>query len=231
MLFVAGMITATVTVAACGSTTNGSGRAGLPGAPSTSEPGFPSTPVTTPAETTPVAPASTRATQTIHPAPSVPLRSVTVHAVDGATYVVKVWADVRDDTCFDHAYGQPIIGFLTRHPCSDLHRYLATTSVNGRPVGLNESATGFAGTAENPYRDASRFSELEEADGTGSLNDLLREGYRLPSGPTSVPSPDAFNVLGQDQGVTVWDVWYLDGPTPANDPALIKMTQDVFLQF
>ena len=64
----------------------------------------------------------------------------------------------------------------------------------------------------------------------GSLDDLLREGYRLPSGPSSVPSPDAFNVLGQDNGVTVWDVWYLDGPTPYNDRALIKASEDLFLQ-
>jgi hypothetical protein len=38
-------------------------------------------------------------------------------------------------------------------------------------------------------------------------------------------------VLGQDEGVTIWDVWYLDGPTPDNDKALIKMTEDLFLRF
>ena len=46
----------------------------------------------------------------------------------------------------------------------------------------------------------------------------------------SVPSSEAFNVLGQDNGVTVWDVWYLDAPTPPNTKPLIKMTQDLFLQ-
>jgi len=38
-------------------------------------------------------------------------------------------------------------------------------------------------------------------------------------------------VLSQDQGVTIWDAWYLDGQTPTNDPALMKMTQDLLLQF
>ena len=46
-----------------------------------------------------------------------------------------------------------------------------------------------------------------------------------------MPSGEAFNVVGQDQGVTVWDVWYLDGSTPTNDPALMKLTEDLFLQF
>jgi hypothetical protein len=154
-----------------------------------------------------------------------------VHAAGGTRYVIKVWADVKDSTCADHAYGRPIITFLTQHPCSGLERYLATTTVGGRPVGFAESAAAFPGTARDPYRWAGRFAALERANGTGSLNDLLREGYRLPSGPAAIPSGEAFNVIGQDQEVSVWDAWYLDGPTPSNDPALIKMTEDAFLQF
>jgi hypothetical protein len=156
---------------------------------------------------------------------------VVVHATDGTTYIVKIWADVQDATCFDHAYGQQTITFLTQHPCRGLRRYLATTTVDGRPVGFAESQTGFAGTPQDPYRWSSRFMQLERADGTGSINDLMREGYRLSSGPTAVPSSEAFNVLGQDNGVSVWDVWYLDGSTPNQEPALIKMTGDLFLQF
>ena len=154
-----------------------------------------------------------------------------MNASDGATYVVKIWADVKDDTCFDHAHGDPIVTFLTKHPCRGLERYLGTTTVNGRPVGFAMSATGFAGTAKDPYKYAGQFAELEQKDGTGSLNDLLMEGYRLPQGPTSIPAGEAFNVVGQDSGVTVWDAWYLSGSTPNNDKALIRMTQDLFLQF
>ena len=227
---IAGMIAAAA-VAGCASTTNGTGQAATrPAPPSSAEPDFPSGQPTTPPVSTTV-PAPSTDTQAIHPAPSEPVRTAVVHASDGTTYVVKIWWDVKNDTCFDHAYGQPIITFLTQHPCTGLERYLATTTVNGRPVAFAESATGFPGTARDPYRWASRFGTLEKADGTGSLNDLLREGYRLPSGPTAIPSGEAFNVIGQDQGVTVWDVWYLDGTTPTNDPALIKMTNDVFLQF
>jgi hypothetical protein len=225
-------------LAGCSSATGGSGSAEVPtGAGSSTTPDFPTalttppptltSPASVPSDTVP----SDTSGPTIHPAPATPLRTATVHAPDGTTYVVKIWADVTDPTCFDHAYGGPIITFLTEHPCSGLERYLGTTTVNGRPVGFAESATGFPGTAKDPYYYATRFSQLEKADGTGSIDDLLRDGYRLPSGPTSVPSPDAFNVLGQDNGVTVWDVWYLDEPTPFNDKPLMKMTTDIFLQF
>ena len=229
---VLGALAAAALVAGCASTTNGRGGAEVPtSATSSTTPDFPIAPATSepPLEaTTPVA--STSATSTIHPAPPTPVRTVTVNTHEGTVYLVKIWWDVRNRTCFDHAYGT-IVNFLTTHPCSGLERYLATTTVNGRPVAFAESATGFPGTPRNLYGEAGRFSELEQANGTGSLNDLLREGYRLPSGPTSIPPGEAFNVLGQDQGVTVWDAWYLDGATPTNDPALIKMTQDLFLQF
>ena len=231
MLVVAGLIAATSIVAGCTSTTSGNGGAEVPTTAVSSTPDFPIAPATseTSAKTTTPA-ASTSATSTIHPAPPTPVRTVPVNTAEGATYVVKIWWDVHNRTCFDHAYGS-IVTFLTTHPCGGLERFLATTTVNGRPVGFAMSQTGFPGTSHDLYGETGKFIQLEEADGTGSLNDLMREGYRLPSGPTSVPPGEVFNVLGQDQGATVWDVWYLDGSTPSNDPALTKLTQDLFLRF
>ena len=154
-----------------------------------------------------------------------------MHVQGGKTsYLVKIWAQVENPTCYDHAYGQPIITFLTEHPCSGMTRILATTTVGGRPVGFAETATSFTGTTANPYIYSSKFTQLEEANNTGSINDLLREGYRLPSGPTAIPAHEAFEVLGQDNGVTIWDAWYLDGPTPDNAKPLMTMAQDLFLQ-
>jgi hypothetical protein len=226
VLLAAGLLTG------CSSTTSGSGAAEVPTrADSTSTPDFPIAPATSGPSAEPTTPvASTSTSSTIHPAPATPQRTIVVEA-GTATYVVKIWWDIKDATCFDHAYGQQMIAFLIRHPCSGLHRYLATTTVNGRTVGFALSSTGFPGKPNDLYGEAGKFAKLERADGTGSLNDLLREGYRLPAGPTSVPSSEAFNVLGQDQGVTVWDAWYIVGTTPANDPTLIQMTQDLFLRF
>jgi predicted small secreted protein len=227
------LLAAGAVVASCSSTTDGTGTSTASGGAASSTPDFPSG--SPPASSGPTPASATTSGSAsnpgVHPAPATPLRTATVHADKGVTYVVNIWADVKDASCFDHAYGKAIVAFLTEHPCRGLDRVLGTTTVHGRPVGFAESATGFSGTPKDPYAYASEFTKLENADGTGSINDLLREGYRLPSGPTSVPASEAFNVLGQDNGVTVWDVWYLDGPTPANDKALVQMTQDIFLQF
>lgn len=226
-------LAAVLAVAACTTSTAGSGSVGAPAVGnSSSSPDFPSASSAAPASSGAAAPssASASASPTVHPAPATPLRTATVHASD-ATYVVKVWADVKDDTCFDHAHGTPIVNFLTQHPCTGLHRMLATTTVKGRPVGMAISETGFQGPASDPYKYASAFIKLEQQDGTGSIDDLLMDGYRLPQGPTAIPAGEAFNVVGQDEGVTVWDAWYLDGPTPTNAKPLMQMTLDLFLQF
>ena len=231
----AGLATVALGTAACARTVDGAGDTSLrPTGRSTHD--FPTGSATAARPSSASAPASAPASSSgggsaAHPPPSAPLKSVTVHAPDGITYAVQIWADVRNATCADHAYGKPMISFLTQHPCRGMERFLGTTEVGGRGVGFAESVTSFAGTPTDPYKWAGAFKTLVEKDGTGSINDLLREGYRLPSGPADVPSPDAFSCLGQDSGVTVWDVWYLDGPTPDNDPALVRMTQDVFLQF
>jgi hypothetical protein len=226
----AALLLAGIALAACSSTTNGAGTAGALHQPSSQRS------VTTSVAAPSTSPAGTSAAGSstgpaIHPAPTAPLRTVTVQAPDGNNYVVQVWQQVDNTTCYDHAHGQPIITFLTQHPCTGLRRYLCTTTVAGQPAAFAEASTGFAGAPGQPYKWASEFKQLEQQDNTGSINDLLSEGYRLPSGPTSVPSAEAFNVLGQDNGVVIYDAWYLDGPTPNQDQALIKMTEDVFLQF
>jgi hypothetical protein len=167
----------------------------------------------------------------VHPVPATPIRTATVHGANGVTYVIDVWAQTQVQDCATHAYGAPVIAYLKAHPCYGLSRTLATTTVNGRAVGLSSCAIGFAGQSPTVYQTAGDFNTLVTANGTGSLNDLLREGYRLPSGPTSVPSPDAFDALSQDNGVTVDDAWYLSGPTPNNDPPLVAMEQNTYLQY
>jgi hypothetical protein len=222
-------------LAACSSTTSGSGSDGGPPS-STDTHDFPSrtTTSTTPTSGRPTSPTSTSRTAartpTTHPVPTTPLRTATVHGTHG-TYVIKVWARVHAATCADHAYGTAVINYLTAHPCTGLDRLLATTVVHGRPVGFAQSSLGFEGVSPRVYEVAGHFRTLVTKDGTGNLKDLFRSGYRLPSGPTHVPSPDAFSAQGQDSGVTIVDAWYLDGSTPDNDPALVAMANDIYLQF
>jgi hypothetical protein len=225
--------TGALALAGCTSTVDGTGTP-APSASGTSTHDFPSGSAPGPtAGSSPAGPSSDSGSPapTTHPVPSTPVKTVTVHAASGTTYLVKIWAHAKHTTCFDHAYGQPMVAFLIKHPCQGLERYLGTTTVNGNQVGFAESVTGFRGTANDPYANSNAFSRLENSDGTGSISDLMREGYRLPVGPPSVPASEAFRVIGQDNGVTVWDMWYLVDTTPPNDPALLQMAEDLFLQF
>ena len=228
-------------LAACSSTNNGTPEPdtvslpsdlqnnGAAGSTSASAPVSSNAPVSSPAQV----PTTSVPTVVIKPAPSTPLREVTVHSVDGkTTYDIKIWVQVQSTTCANHAHGVPIVQYLTAHPCAGLTRLLATTEVGGRPVGFAQSSLGFVGNAPAVYQTAGNFATLERANNTGSVNDLLADGYRLPgNGPSKLPSPDAFDVQAQDSGVTIVDAFYLDGPTPNNAPALIKLAQDIYLQF
>jgi hypothetical protein len=238
------------TLTACTTSTQGSGHGGIvaggmagssgrsadfpaPTALATAPVGTASVAPTTPLpnDTAPAtASTSAPASPSTHPVPSTPLRSATVTAPDGSSYLVQVWASVQTPTCADHAYGQPMIDFLRAHKCFGLTRRLATTTVHGHAVGLAISDLGFTGRDPGVYKTAGDFVKLVTRNGTGNLVDLLRDGYRLPAGPTSVPSPDAFSAQGQDAGVEVVDAWYLDGPTRENDPDLVTLEQSIFLQ-
>lgn len=216
-------------LAACASTTSGTPRGKPVSTPSSPSPRHTprSTPVAPP--TTAASSTSTAPSSSTHPVPAQPLRTKFVTASDGSTYSISVWAEKESEDCAAHAYGQ-VAQFLATHPCSGIQQVLATTVINGRAVGFEQNSVGFTGGVDASYRAAGQFSTLISQNGTGNMNDLLREGYRLPAGPDHVPSPDAFKALGQDAGVVVVDAWFLSGSTPENAPRLIKMAEDIFLQ-
>ena len=121
-----------------------------------------------------------------------------------------------------------MIRFLGAHPCAGAHRVLATLPLHGRTVAVSAISTSFPPTPSDPYATVSQFVRLEQADGTGAIDDLLREGGTLP-GATEIPSTEAFSVLSQDSGVTVFDAWYLGSRTTDQDRSLVKLEQNLFL--
>src|SRR5207302_262514 len=129
-------------------------------------------PSTTAAASSTAHSSSASPTVSIKHAPAVPLRVVTVNSVDGSrSYDIKIWFEVQNDECADHAYGTPVIQYLTAHPCHGLDRILATTEVNGKAVGFAQSSLGFVGNAPAVYQTAGDFATLERKDGTGNVND------------------------------------------------------------
>jgi hypothetical protein len=234
VLALVGAGAAAVVLAACSTATSGSGHASAgrtvasasSTSPETSGPPSSSSPSSSSPTTSP------SATPTTFPVPTTPVRTATVKGYQtGATYVIKVWVEKDGDPCVGHTYGAQVTAFVAAHQCRGLSRILASTVVNGRPVGFAQESTSFTGTPDDPYSVSGAFKQLVTQDGTGSLNDLLREGYRFPGGPSAVPSPDSFGCEGQDAGVTITDAWYLTGSTPDNDPALVTMASEIYLQF
>lgn len=218
------------TLAACAETTGGSGQGRYrPSSGSTAS-------AASSSSSSGAAPSSSSASHSKsagkHAVPSQPIRTKSVVTHSGTTYVIKVWAEQKSVTdCAAHAYGAPVIKYLRKHPCFGLDRLLATTTVNGKAVGFAQRSIGFKGGMSQGYSAAGGFAKLVSKNGTGNLDDLMRDGYRLPSGPKSVPFPNAFSALGQDNDVTIVEAWYLKGKTPDNDPALEKMCRDIFLQY
>ena len=237
-VLVLALLASAALVGACSSSDNGTGQAntGIPTVPSTIPVSTGPTLTITPSAVTSTPAASTSPKSSpsviVKAAPTTPVREATVTSADGTrTYDITIWWQVNSDDCADHAYGNPVIQYLTAHPCHGLTRLLATTTVNGKAVGFAQSSLGFVGNAPDVYQTAGNFAALEKKDNTGSVDDLLRDGYRLPHGPSKLPSPDAFDVESQDSGVTIVDAFYLSGPTPNNDKALVQMAQDMYLQF
>jgi hypothetical protein len=45
-----------------------------------------------------------------------------------------------------------------------------------------------------------------------------------------MPAAEAFQVIGEDNGLWIFDGWYLTGPTTLQAPELINLERQLFLQ-
>lgn len=150
----------------------------------------------------------------------------------GAPLQLAIWGDNTVADCAAHAYGAPVLAYLHSHQCRDIRRVLASTTYNGRALGIAAETVGFGGTSvSQSYAAAGNFAKLVTKDGTGMVNDLVREGVRIPGGPKQLPYPDTFFAGAQDDGAFIYEAFYLQGKTPENDPKLEKLLQGIVLQF
>jgi hypothetical protein len=143
---------------------------------------------------------------------------------------MSLWAhDVITD-CAAHSYGQPIISYFAAHPCRSATRRLWTFPISGRTVALSVvSVSAQIGKInENPdYQYAVQLAALENANNTGSVNDLLREGSRIPGVAPAIPAAEVFSVTAQDGLVVIMDGWYTTGATSPSDAALKGVEADL----
>jgi len=140
-----------------------------------------------------------------------PLASA-VKTVAPAGYLVKV-TDVITD-CAGHSRGETQASFKAEN-CLRATRSLATGEVGGRPVlfvvSQIEMATGEA---------AASIKQVLDGNGTGNLNDLLRDGKTYQGAPLKMPI-SGYASLQAGRVLTVAEAGFIDGGRSSNtDPAL-----------
>jgi len=131
---------------------------------------------------------------------------------------VREAADRQTD-CAAHAYGQ-VQAFFARTPCGSVQRLLATTNQRGRTVVIASNVVSFRTAAQ-----AQRYLTLVNADGTGNIADLLREGVRYPGGPDQLPDA-AFASRLDGNRVLVAEAGYVGGTSSATDPTLRAIAEE-----
>lgn len=104
----------------------------------------------------------------------------------------------KDSTCPEHAYGQ-IKAFFQTTPCQQLTRALYTTTADdGRRVYTNVSVVRMR-TAD----DAAKLLELTDKDGTGNVNDLVREKIVKLTGLASLSGGQGYKAVQHDTNVII----------------------------
>ncbi|HET7660405.1 MAG TPA: hypothetical protein VFK66_08450 [Oryzihumus sp.] len=128
-----------------------------------------------------------------------------------AGFQVRLSDTVTD--CAAHSRGKVKETF--RHvPCVKVTRSVGTGTVNGRKVLFVVSRIEMSSSD-----DAARIKAVLDGDGTGNVNDLLREGKRFAGGPRRMP-PSGYASAQADEIVGVAEAGYLDGSSSDSDPAL-----------
>ena len=121
--------------------------------------------------------------------------------VDGTTFTLE--ATTTEDSCTDHAYGA-VAGFFARSDCTALTRSLWSAEVDGRPAVVSVARVTMP-DAEL----ATALVTLADTDGSGNVNDLLREGTGYPGGPESLPTSREYDSRSQGAVSTIVETAYV----------------------
>ncbi len=113
----------------------------------------------------------------------------TTQLVDGTRFTLQAVAD--DSTCVGHAYGE-IAAFFATTDCTGLSRALYSAQVDGGPAVVSVARVRMPDTAR-----ARDLRALTDANGSGNVSDLLREGVRYPVPGGAVGAEYASGTVGR----------------------------------
>jgi hypothetical protein len=137
------------------------------------------------------------------------------------TPVKEVPQPLHDSKCADHAYEQ-VRSFLQSTPCQQLTRALYTTSTSdGRKVYTNVSVVRMA-TAD----DAAKLRALTDKDGTGNVNDLVREGMVKIPPLRSLSAGGGYRAVQHDRNVIIVESDYDPTVKAKDEPTLDAICED-----
>jgi hypothetical protein len=140
------------------------------------------------------------------PLPAAPGKTVASASVVRATDVIT--------DCASHSHGRTRTFFRTQN-CVKATRSLTTGQVNGRQVLFVVSRVEMASPEA-----ATGIKHVLDANDTGNLNDLLREGRTYPGSPAAMPN-SGYASVRRGTVVLVAEAGYVDGGASSDsDPAL-----------
>lgn len=131
---------------------------------------------------------------------------------------------LKDSQCASHAYGETKT-FLTATPCQQLTRGLFTTTTpDGRTVYTSVSVVRM-----KSLDDATKLKELTSRDGTGNVNDLVKDGAVQVPGLKSLGT-GGFAARQQDRDVVIIesDTVQHGADEAAHNALMKKVSNDAF---
>jgi hypothetical protein len=124
-----------------------------------------------------------------------------VQTVGGVRFTVE--AVQADETCAGHAYGDTA-AFLDADDCAALSRALYSTDVDGDPVVVSVVRV------QMPDNGIAReLQRLTDRNGSGNVNDLLREGVRYTGSPAELSGAEYASAVSGPI-VTIVETAYVD---------------------
>jgi len=119
--------------------------------------------------------------------------------VAGVTFTVE--AVQTDDSCLGHAYGNTA-DFFADNDCTGLSRALYSTEVDGESVVVSVSRVRLADAAT-----ARNLRSLTDANGSGNVSDLLREGVRYTGSPAELAGAEYASAVSGTTVTIVESAW------------------------
>jgi hypothetical protein len=142
-----------------------------------------------------------------------------VQEVGGTQYTVE--ALQVDDTCAGHAYGDTA-GFFAGADCTGLSRALYSADINGASVVVSVTRVQMPDTAT-----ARQLQALTDRNGSGNVNDLLREGIRYTGSPAELSGAEYASAVS-GSAVTIVESAWVD-PDADGDSTTIDRVADAGL--